>query len=211
MFYVFPKAIPFDECERLTKYCLKNSTFEEATVLNKNATDCDPEPMMNDDRARNDPKVRKTNISWVTDKDNEVNAIAWHFLREANKINFKYKLDYFQPIQFGQYKDGGHYDWHPDSSGINEHGEGRKLTVVIPLTDPSTFEGGKLEFFNGNRPMEDLDLGDGNVVSAEQIETDIATQGSVIVFDSRDFHRVTPVTKGVRYSIVCWTVGPNFV
>ncbi len=59
--------------------------------------------------------------------------------------------------------------------------------------------------------MEDLDLGDGNVVSAEQIETDIATQGSAIVFDSRDWHRVTPVTKGVRYSIVCWTVGPNFV
>jgi PKHD-type hydroxylase len=211
MFYVFPRAIPKKECKRLTKYCLKHSNFEKASVINKGYTDSDPEPMMIDDRARNDPKVRKTNISWVKDKDNEVNAIAWHYLREANKINFKYKLDYFQPIQFGQYKDGGHYDWHQDASGQNPHGESRKLSLVIPLTDPSTFEGGKLEFYGGDRPMEDLDLGDGNVVPAEQIKKDIATQGSVIVFDSRDFHRVTPVTKGVRYSIVCWTVGPNFV
>ena len=36
-------------------------------------------------------------------------------------------------------------------------------------------------------------------------------QGSVIVFDSRDWHRVTPITKGIRYSIVCWTKGPNLV
>ena len=59
--------------------------------------------------------------------------------------------------------------------------------------------------------MEDMELPDGTVIPASQIYQDIRDQGSVIVFDSRDFHRVTPVTKGTRYSIVCWTVGPNFV
>jgi PKHD-type hydroxylase len=53
--------------------------------------------------------------------------------------------------------------------------------------------------------MEDM-----GEITAEQITNDIKSQGSVVVFDSRDWHRVTPVTKGVRHSIVCWTVGPNF-
>ena len=211
MFYVFPKAIPKKECKKLLKYCIKNSDFEEASVINKGHTDSDPEQQMIDDRARNDPKVRKTNISFITDKDNMVNKIAWHYLREANKIMFHYKLEYFQPIQFAQYKDGGHYDWHQDSSGINPHGEGRKLSLILPLSDPSTFEGGKVEFYGGNRPMEDMELPDGTKISAEQIKQDIRDQGTVICFDSRDFHRVTPCTKGTRYSVVCWTVGPNFV
>ena len=45
----------------------------------------------------------------------------------------------------------------------------------------------------------------------EKLHEQIKSVGTVIVFDSRDWHRVTPVTKGVRYSIVCWTVGPNFI
>ena len=52
---------------------------------------------------------------------------------------------------------------------------------------------------------------DHGAIKGFQILKDIRDQGSVVVFDSRDFHRVTPVTKGTRYSIVCWTVGPNFV
>ena len=209
MFYVFPRAIPKKECRRLLKYCIKNTKYQDASVINKGYTDSDP--VMSGDRARLDPDIRKTDIGFITDKDNMVNKIAWHFLREANKINFNYKLEYFQPVQFARYRNGGHYDWHQDASGQNPHGESRKLSMTFCLTDPKDYEGGVLEFYSGDRPMEDLDLGDGNVVPAEQIKKDIATQGSVIVFDSRDFHRVTPVTKGTRYSIVCWTVGPNFI
>ena len=56
-----------------------------------------------------------------------------------------------------------------------------------------------------------MELPNGTVIKGQQVLNDIRDQGSVIVFDSRDFHRVTPCTKGTRYSIVCWTVGPNFV
>jgi len=35
-------------------------------------------------------------------------------------------------------------------------------------------------------------------------------QGSIIIFDSREWHRVSPVTKGVRYSLVSWSLGPAF-
>jgi len=209
MFYVFPRAVSKKECRRLLKYCIKNTKYQDASVINKGYTDSDP--VMSGDRARLDPDIRKTDIGFITDKDNMVNKIAWHFLREANKINFNYKLEYFQPVQFARYRNGGHYDWHQDASGQNPHGESRKLSMTFCLTDPKDYEGGVLEFYSGDRPMEDLDLGDGNVVPAEQIQQDIRDQGSVIVFDSRDFHRVTPCTKGTRYSIVCWTVGPNFI
>ena len=222
MFYVFPRAVPKKECRKLLKYCIKNTKFKEASVLNKGATDTgiektaglpgypDGENLL-DDRARNDPKIRKTDVGFITDKDNMVNEIAWHYLREANKINFKYDLKYFQPVQFARYRNGGHYDWHQDASGSNPQGEHRKLSLTFCLTDPKDYEGGELEFYGGDRPMEDMELPDGTKIPAEQIQQDIRDQGSVIVFDSRDFHRVTPCTKGTRYSIVCWTVGPNFI
>ena len=209
MFYVFPRAVPKKECRRLLKYCIKNTKYEDASVINKGFTDSDP--TMSDDRARTDPEVRKTDVAFIEDKDNAVNEIAWFYLREANKINFNYKLEYFQPVQFARYRNGWHYDWHQDASGQNPHGESRKLSLTFSLTDSDAYEGGNLEFYGGDKPMEDMELPDGTIIPAAQIYQDIRDQGSVIVFDSRDFHRVTPVTKGTRYSVVCWTVGPNFV
>jgi PKHD-type hydroxylase len=214
MFYIFPRAVPKKECRKLLKYCIKNTKFHDASVLNKGATDSggdDERKQLLDDRSRIDPKVRKTDVGFITDKDNIVNEVAWHYLREANKITFNYKLEYFQPVQFARYRDGGHYDWHQDASGQNPHGESRKLSLTFSLTDSDAYEGGNLEFYGGDKPMEDMELPDGTVIPASQIYQDIRDQGSVIVFDSRDFHRVTPVTKGTRYSVVCWTVGPNFV
>ena len=81
--------------------------------------------------------------------------------------------------------------------------------MTFCLTDPDTYEGGNLEFFNGGKGFSDFPLPDGRVIKGEQVAKDIRAQGSAIVFDSYDWHRVTPVTKGIRYSIVCWTVGPK--
>ena len=209
MFYVFPRAVPKSECKKLLKFCIKNTKFHDASVINKGYYDSTPDDMtqpMLDDRSRNDPKIRKTDVSFITDKDNIVNEIAWYYLREANKINFKYDLKYFQPVQFARYRNGGHYDWHQDASGQNPHGEARKLSLTFCLTDPKDYEGGRLEFYGGGRKMEDV-----GEISGRQVEQDIRDQGTVIVFDSRDWHRVTPCTKGTRYSVVCWTVGPNFI
>jgi PKHD-type hydroxylase len=198
MFHVFPRAVSKKECENLLEYCIKNTEFREASMLNIGKTEVEAAP------GYIDPKIRKTDIAFVTPdckEDNQVNEIAWHFLTLANKIKFNYKFDSFQPVQFARYKDGGHYGWHQDvnESGISPNGESRKLSMTFSLSDPNTYEGGHLEFYMGEKPME------------EQVVKDIRDQGSVIVFDSRDYHRVTAVTKGVRYSIVCWSVGPNFI
>ena len=212
MFYVFPRAVPKKECNRLLKSCINSTKFSNASVLNSGQADAiKDDEVLHDDRGRNDPKIRKTDIAFITGENNEVNKIAWHFLREANKINFNYKLNYFQPVQFARYRNGGHYGWHQDSTGQNSHGEARKLSLTFCLTDPNKYEGGNLEFFCADKALEDMKLPDGKIIKGKQVLADIRDQGSVIVFDSRDFHRVTPVTKGTRYSIVCWTVGPNFI
>ena len=198
MFYIFPKAVKPDICDQIVKDCKQNILGKASIkVCSQDGTIV----------SRNDPEVRKTSIHFIKDKDNKVNKLVWHFLREANKIQFNYDLTYFQPIQFGEYKDGGFYGWHQDDDGdaIDEPNEIRKLTAVLVVSNPDTFEGGELQFYNGDRPMEDM-----GEITAEQVTNDIKSQGSVVVFDSRDWHRVTPVTKGVRHSIVCWTVGPNF-
>ena len=193
MFYIFPSAVKSDVCDDIVKDC-KDNILNKASVFNPDKKS-----------SRDDPEIRKTSIYFINDRDNKVNELAWYFLREANKIQFNYDLEYFQQIQFAEYKDGGFYGWHQDEAGIEKTNEIRKLSLTLVLSNPDTFEGGELQFYNGDRPFEDI--GD---ITAEQVTNDIKAQGTVICFDSRDFHRVTPVTKGVRYSIVCWTVGGYF-
>ena len=76
------------------------------------------------------------------------------------------------------------------------HGHVRKLSMSVMLN--SNFEGGEFEFVTYNKEV-------GTITSIE------ATAGSIIVFPSSMEHRVAPVTKGTRYSLVCWFVGPPFV
>ena len=192
MFYIFPRAVHPDICNQIVTDCKKN-ILKQASVLDY------------DKKGRDDPEIRKTSVHFIADEKNKINELAWGFLREANKIQFHYDLTFFQAIQFAEYKDGGFYGYHQDANGIDPNNETRKLSLSLILSDPNNFEGGELQFYNGGRPMEDM-----GEITGEQVINDIRSQGTVIVFDSRDYHRVTPVTKGVRHSIVCWTVGPNF-
>ena len=205
-FYIFPRAIPQTDCEKYLKYCLKDANWEDASTIAKGYTDVVGEETTKEDREalqHHDSKMRKTDVSFLTDKDNLMNELVWGFIREANKQFFNYKLDYFQAIQFARYQNGGHYDWHTDASGdLTLSQEHRKLSLTMSLTDHTTYDGGYLEFYNGEKPLKH---------DEHDVAKDVKDQGSVIVFDSRDWHRVTPVTKGVRYSIVCWTVGPHFI
>ena len=176
MFYVFPRAVKPEVCDQIVTDCKKN-ILKKASVLNFDKT------------GRDNPEIRKTSIHFITEKDNKINELAWHFLREANKKQFNYDLTFFQAIQFAEYRTNDFFGWHQDASWI----------------DPDTFEGGELQFFNGDRPMEDM-----GEITGKQVQQDIQAQGTIIVFDSRDWHRVTPLESGTRHSIVCWCVGGNF-
>ena len=73
--------------------------------------------------------------------------------------------------------------------GINH----RKISAIVQLNDNSEFEGGKLEFLLGKDTIE--------------IEM---WKGRCILFPSFYLHRVTPILKGERKSLVQWISGAPY-
>ena len=190
MFYLFPRIIKPEVCNKIVKDFMAE----------------DLKPALVGVAPRDNPSIRKTSVYFIPTKlSSKANEIAWHFLKEANKQMFDYDLTYFQSVQFSEYSVGGFYDWHIDVASKNKPNKTRKLSLSLMLTDPDTFEGGELQFYNGGRPF--AEQGDEN---GKQVKNDLKAQGTIVVFDSRDFHRVTPMVDGTRHSIVCWATGAAF-
>jgi hypothetical protein len=79
-------------------------------------------------------------------------------------------------------------------------GKVRKLSITLNLSVPEDYVGGNLKFDFG--PL----AGDKRYHTCEEIRP----QGSIIVFPSYQYHTVTPVTSGTRYSLVTWILGKPF-
>ena len=123
-----------------------------------------------------------------------LNAMLIGYTRLANHMNFHYDLtdDDKEYLQFSKYTKGMYFHNHMDFDGSQSTpAYTRKLSVSVQLSDPSTYEGGKLVLHNCN-------------LSSLTCPKD---QGTIMIFDSRWFHRVKPVTSGVRYSLVKWVHG----
>ena len=79
----------------------------------------------------------------------------------------------------------------------NNQEDTRKLSVVMMLNDPEKdFEGGEFQM---------------NMSSEDKAETIHMRKGRIVFFPSFFIHRVTPVTKGIRRSLVIWVTGPKFI
>jgi len=145
------------------------------------------------DKAVLDTKTRNSKIKWWYES-HWVCSVFSHYIGIANKQQWEYDLNTLLGIQVSKYEaPDGHYRWHSDYGTSQNNDYTRKLSASLLLTDPSEYEGGDLEF---------IDYHGNNVFAPKQ-------RGSIIVFDSRVPHRVTPVTKGKRYSLVTWIYGPK--
>jgi hypothetical protein len=103
---------------------------------------------------------------------------------------WKYDITHSNQSEFLMYDVKGKYETHVDT--FHQHSnETRKLTILVFLNDD--FEGGKFYIQNGHKRTY-----------PEQ------KKGTVLIFPSFMPHGVEPITKGVRYSIVTWMVGPYF-
>lgn len=143
-------------------------------------------------------KIRCSEIAWLGMKP-EV-AHIWQKLADAvaevNRRFFHFDLTGFhEPIQLGLYTETrqGHYDWHTDASPM-DGAVPRKLSMAMLLSDPSEFEGGEFQVKTCNDDAQTLDC----------------QKGRAWFFPSYTLHRVAPVTKGVRRSLVLWVGGPPF-
>jgi len=141
--------------------------------------------------------IRISDINWVEDK--EVKDIIWNYVSSANEKAFGFNINsnHFD-VQYTKYSGDkkSFYTWHTDNNFIDEKFEDRKLSIIIQLTDPEEYEGGEFEF----EINDELVLVDG-----------FSKKGSILVFPSFNKHRVKPVTKGERRSLVSWINGPHFL
>lgn len=136
-----------------------------------------------------DSNVRRSKVFFVEDDDVQNTMLG--FIREANRQAFGADISSIE-CQFARYdsEDQGFYDWHLDIGfGDSNLALERKISAVILLSDVSEFSGGEFSF--ATEHGKPVGLG----------------KGSVVTFPSFLAHRVAPVTKGTRYSMVAWAEG----
>lgn len=174
-----------------------------------------------------DDHIRSSRIAKLDDE--AVYECIRPFVWSANE-NAGWRLDlrHIEMVQFTKYRPNQHYNWHID--GYCDHnsskvlssqdyksqgmvmpitetdnpdfiGMCRKVSITVNLSDPEDYEGGDL--WLTHLPSDS---------NSDKLETftnpDFRTKGAVVVFPSWVRHRVTPVTKGTRYSAVAWFNGP---
>ena len=111
------------------------------------------------------------------------------------QAKWRYNIRSAENCQLTRYTKDNFYNWHIDGMGSHsesqDDGNTRKLSMSIILN--SDYKGGDFEMRGLKEKIPRLE------------------EGSIIVFPSFLEHRVTPVTKGIRYSLVAWFLGPPYV
>ncbi len=147
-----------------------------------------------DETSQLDESIRKSRIKWIHHDDRSwwvYDKLVKH-IQEANKTWGFAINSIIDAIQYTEYYEGGgHYDWHMDVG--NHPMNNRKISITIQLSSPDEYEGGDLEFWVGRTPDK---------APREHL--------LAILFPSYLMHRVTPITKGVRKSLVVWVGGDTF-
>lgn len=147
-------------------------------------------------RGNVDDNIRQSNTGWIalTEDTQFIYDRLGYVARQLNGQFFDFDIwGFVEDLQYTIYDDtGGHYTWHLDRGGSTSDTP-RKLSLVLQLSDPSEYEGGDLEIFDGPVPSK---------VDKEK--------GLISAFPSFILHRVTPVTKGTRKTLVVWLTGPRF-
>ena len=143
-----------------------------------------------------DPTYRSSTIRWLDHTGGELDiANKLHtYIKLANRESFGVDIWDMSSIQFTEYHATatGKYDWHHDVAFTNPEPFDRKLSVIVQLSNPNDYSGGDFEFYN------------------ETPSPAFRLQGTIVVFPSFLLHRVTPVTAGIRRSLVSWIDGPKW-
>ena len=152
-------------------------------------------------------RKRNSDLVWLNDP--WIYKELHYYVHEANRMaGWNFDWERSESCQFTKYKLNQYYDWHCDGwdkpyqrDDVNnpEHGRIRKLSMTCQLTDGSEYSGGELEFdfrnLDPDKPRKPVKC------------KEILPKGSLVVFPGFVWHRVCPVKKGTRHSLVIWNLG----
>jgi PKHD-type hydroxylase len=177
----FDNAIDSKMCNKIIK--LADKKWEKAKTKGEESL------VLND--------KRKTNICWTTEQ--WLYDIVFEYMQSANRqAGWDFEVDAAESMQIGKYSKGCFYDYHQDGDGVTTYdtpennwtnNKTRKLSMSILLNED--YEGGDFRFYGDK-------------------EDTIKGKGSILVFPSYMQHCVEKITKGNRYSLVVWFLGPKF-
>lgn len=193
-FWYFQKALSPQICKQIKTFALNKKRqkfarvgkFKEIKKLSKE----DKKEIL---------KIRNSNVTWLD--DSWLYNILHPYVHTANSSSgWNFQWSHSEPIQFTVYKKNQYYDWHCDMFANSP--TNRKLSLSVQLDDPNDYEGGDLLF-----DPRDLTLEGGSRIVEDPA---IKPQGTIVVFPSFVWHKVTPVTKGTRHSLVMWSHGERF-
>lgn len=148
-------------------------------------------------------QVRDCTVAWLSGGDTDwVRRKLTDVVESVNRRHYGFELTGAgEDLQFTTYRaPGGHYTWHQD--GLDTGVERRKLAAVVQLSDPGDYDGGELEFLEVDTDYDDHRR-------REHLRR-AGARGAVVVFPAFEYHRVLPVRRGVRRSLVWWLDGPPF-
>ena len=148
---------------------------------------------MNKSEGGVDTKKRVT-TSWIPFKEMQpMYSQINEFIQKANRNHFGFEnIQITEQAQFTEYPEGGFYDWHMDTDVNMQHEPPvRKISMTLLLSPENQFEGGDLELMAPGKRAK-------------------LKQGHAIIFASFINHRIAPVTRGVRQSLVMWFGGEPF-
>tara|TARA_R100001244_G_C5169447_1_gene131584 strand:+ start:2036 stop:2689 length:654 start_codon:yes stop_codon:yes gene_type:complete len=207
-YYYFRAALSPKLCDDIIKHC--SLQLEPALIGNESEI---KQFRKADGKIQNTTleKMQKKRVSDVSFFDDRwIYKEIQPYVNLANRLtNWNFDWDWTEQMQFTKYGLNQHYNWHCDSypkpyidvpDGMK--GKIRKLSVTVSLSDPDDYDGGGLEF--DLRNTHDYEW---NEKKSKTVCQEIKYKGSVVVFPSFVWHRVTPVTRGTRYSLVMWNLG----
>ena len=203
-FFCIPEGLDKKTCDKIRN--LAKGKWKESKVNTKK--DITAEERKTGEKLTHDidKNERISDIVWTTDQ--WIFDTISPYLNGANeRAGWKYDINGAESIQITRYKKGGFYSFHRDGKGDHLsayhfpddkfiHGHVRKLSMTVLLNDD--YEGGEFQFATLNKEKCEIHTPEFNKT------------GMIIVFPSDVEHRVAPVTKGIRYSLVTWFLGPPF-
>jgi len=205
VWYVFEGELDKNTCNKIIQ--LGDGKWEESLVSNDLEITDEERVSGRNVEYNTDHNVRKCSIAWIDDQ--WLYDLVFSYIAGANNNSgWKYDIQVVERLQLTRYSGGEFYNFHIDGDGdhlaisknpVNEflNGYVRKLSMSIMLNDD--YEGGEFQFAEYRN-------GEGFITTVP----DNNRLGTIITFPSGVEHRVTPVTRGTRYSLVCWFYGPPF-
>ena len=137
--------------------------------------------------------LRKSNVSWINFSNPDANFLfnkIETMLHQINQNNFGFEnITLTEAAQYTEYGPGDHYDWHMDCSvNMLTQPKVRKISMSLLLSPSNEYEGGDLSFIRQSKKLK-------------------LEQGYATFFASFIMHKVSPVTRGLRKSLVMWFGG----